>query len=216
MIVAGLTGGIASGKSTVAEIFSELGAAVIDSDRLAREAVARGSPGWQAVVARFGQAVLSADGDIDRRRLADIVFADPAERAALEGIVHPYVRAESDRRIAALRRAGTHAVVILDVPLLFEAGMHAGRGLGAVIVVWVPEEVQRERLMARDRIGADEADRRIRAQMPIERKKALADRVIDNSGSRERTRAQTREVFRWLVEAAARQAGGAGPAGSAR
>lgn len=216
MIVAGLTGGIASGKSTVAAIFAELGAEVIDADKLAREAVAPGSPGWERVVAHFGEAVLAPDGEIDRQRLAAIVFDDPAQRAALERIVHPYVRAETDRRIAAVRRRRPQAVVILDVPLLFEAGMHSGRGLAAVIVVWVPEEMQRERLMARDQIDAQEAARRIRAQMPIERKKALADRVIDNSGSRERTRAQTREVFRWLKQSAAPQAGGGSPGGSAR
>jgi len=197
MIVAGLTGGIATGKSTVAAIFEEAGARRIDADRAAREAVRKGAPAFHAIVAHFGEAVLLGDGEIDRRRLAEVVFNDPAEQRALERIVHPWVKQEIARRLELTRGAAPEALVILDVPLLFESGMD--QGLVAVIVVYVPEQVQLERLMARDALAEPDARARIRAQMPIEKKKSLADFVIDNSGPLEDTRAQTLEVYRRLV-----------------
>jgi dephospho-CoA kinase len=194
MIVAGLTGGIATGKSTVAAIFEEAGARLIDADRTAREAVRKGAPAFHAIVAHFGETVLLGDGEIDRRRLAEIIFNDPAEQRALERIVHPWVKQEIARRLDRIRGAAPEALVILDVPLLFESGMD--EGLVAVIVV--PEQVQLERLMARDGLAEPDARARIRAQMPIEKKKSLAAFVIDNSGPLEHTRAQTLEVYRRL------------------
>lgn len=197
MIVAGLTGGIATGKSTVAAIFEEAGARLIDADRIAREVVRKGSSAYRDIVAHFGMDVLLGDGEIDRRRLAAIVFNDPAAQRALENIVHPPIKREVDRRVGLIGRQAPEAIVILDIPLLFEAGMQGG--LDAVILVYASERLQLERLMARDGLTEPEALARIRAQMPIESKKALATRVIDNSGSREQTREQTLEVYRQLA-----------------
>jgi dephospho-CoA kinase len=197
MIVAGLTGGIATGKSTVAAIFEEAGARLIDADRIAREVVRKGSSAHRDIVAHFGRDVLLGDGEIDRRRLAAIVFNDPAAQRALEDIVHPQVKRDVDRRVDLIGRQAPEAIVILDIPLLFEAGMQGG--LDAVILVYASERLQLERLMARDGLTEPEALARIRAQMPIESKKALATRVIDNSGSREQTREQTLEVYRLLA-----------------
>ena len=198
MIVAGLTGGIATGKSTVAAIFEEAGARLIDADRIARDAVRKGAPAYHDTVAHFGEAVLQGDGEIDRKRLAAVIFNDPAEQRSLERIVHPQVKQEITRRLDRIRQETPDALVIVDVPLLFESGMD--RGLAAAIVVYVPEQIQLERLMARDALTQPEALARIRAQMPIEKKKSLATLVIDNSGSLERTRDQTLEVYRRLSQ----------------
>lgn len=200
MIVAGLTGGIATGKSTVAAIFEEAGARLIDADRIARDAVRKGAPAYHDTVAHFGTGVLLGDGEIDRKRLAAVIFNDPAEQRALERIVHPQVKQEIAGRLNLIRRETPDALVVVDVPLLFESG--TDRGLAAAIVVYVPEPVQLERLMARDALAEPDARARIRAQMPIEKKKSLATFVIDNSGSLERTRAQTLEVYRRLSQQA--------------
>jgi len=197
VVIAGLTGGIASGKSTVAAVLAEAGARIVDADRIAREATRTGTAVHAAIVAHFGRGLLLPDGEIDRRRLGEIVFSDPVEKQVLESLIHPWVREEIARRLERIRCEAPEAVVILDVPLLFEAGMH--RGLQEVIVVYAPEAAQLARLMARDRLAPEEALTRIRSQMPIEQKKALATRVIDNSGSRERTRTQTLDVYRHLT-----------------
>ncbi len=197
MIVAGLTGGIATGKSTVAAVFEAAGAHLIDADRIARAAVRKGAPAYGDIVAHFGAGVLLGDGEIDRKRLAAVIFNDPAEQQALEQIVHPRVKLEVDRRIGLIRQQTPEALVIVDIPLLFEAGMQ--RGLDAVIVVYAPEHLQLERLMARDGLTEPEARARIRAQMPIESKRRRAERVIDNSGSLEHTREQTLEILRQLM-----------------
>jgi dephospho-CoA kinase len=209
MIVVGLTGGIASGKSTVSRMLSELGGEIIDADGLAREAVARDTPAFAGIVAHFGPGILQADGAIDRKRLGDIVFSDPRQRKRLEEIVHPFVKEETGRRIEQIRRRRPQAVVFLDVPLLFESGMHLRPGLAEIIVVHVPESLQVRRLVARDGITAEQARARIRAQMPLARKKRLATRLIDNSGSLENTRSQAAAVFRALADRA-QQAGDAG------
>lgn len=203
MIVAGLTGGIATGKSTVAAMFEEAGARIIDADAIAREATRKGSPAYDDIVAHFGSHILLADSEIDRRQLAAVIFNDPAEQRALERMVHPHVKAETARRLERIRMETPGAVVIIDVPLLFEAGMD--QGLDAVIVVYVPEKVQIRRLMARDGLTKPEVLARIRAQMPIDQKKSLATLVIDNSGSFESTRAQTLEVYRQLTQQAGKK-----------
>ncbi len=197
MIVVGLTGGIATGKSTVAGIFLEAGARLIDADRIAREVVRKGSPAHREIVAHFGTGVLLDDGEIDRKRLAAIIFNNPTEQRTLEHIVHPLVKREVDRRMDRIRQQAPEALVVVDIPLLFEAGMQ--RGLDEVIVVYVPEQVQLDRLMARDGLAEPDALARIRAQMPIESKKARATRVIDNSGSLEHTREQALEIYRRLA-----------------
>ncbi len=193
MIVAGLTGGIASGKSTVSALLAGFGAQIIDADRLAHASVAPGAPAYAQVVAHFGRGILKPDGGIDRKRLAGIVFNDAGARRRLEAMVHPHVKDATERLLAETRRSRPQAVVILDVPLLFESGMDTG--LAEVIVVWVPEAVQVARLIARDRLTEAEALARIRSQMPIERKKRLATTLIDNTGPMEETRRQARQVY---------------------
>ncbi len=199
MVIAGLTGGIASGKSTVSAVLAEAGARVIDADRIARDIVRREGPAYQRIIAHFGRHLLGPDGEIDRGRLGAIVFDDPHERRVLEGIVHPGVREETDRRLEQLQREAPDAVVVLDVPLLFESGMH--RGLTEVIVVYVPEAVQLERLMQRDHLPEAAALARIRSQMPLDKKKALATRIIDNSGSTKETRRQALAIYAQLAAA---------------
>jgi dephospho-CoA kinase len=186
----GLTGGIASGKSTVSAILAGLGAVVVDADLLAREVVARGTPGLDAVVAEFGQQVLTPDGELDRPAMGAIVFADPAARKRLEAIIHPLVH----RRGAELEaQAPADAVVVHDIPLLAEGG-RAG-SFDAVVVVDVPAEVQVER-MVRDRgWSREEAESRIAAQATREDRLAIATHVIDNTGSLEELRARVEEVY---------------------
>ena len=174
----GLTGGIGSGKSTVAAMLAERGAVVVDADQLAREAVVVGTDGYRAVVDRFGSEVVAGDGTLDRRALAGVVFDDPAALADLNAIVHPAVRAAIAERVAEL--AGTDAVVVLEIPLLVESGL--SYGASRVIVVDCPEDVAVGRLgQAR---GMDEADarRRIAAQVSRAERLAAADVVIDNAG----------------------------------
>lgn len=201
MVVAGLTGGIATGKSTVSALFASFGAAVIDADLIAREVVACGSPAWEKIVEHFGTGVLRQDGELDRERLGGIIFSDAAQKDVLNRIVHPEVFREMDRRIRKLGEENRAKVVICDVPLLIETGMH--RGFDEVILVYVPEPLQIRRLMDRDGISRDEALRKVRAQMPIEEKRAYATIVIDNSASREETAGKTLQVYQYLQERAA-------------
>ena len=186
MVVVGLTGGIGSGKSTVAAMLAERGAVVVDADRLARDAVAVGTEGYRAVVDRFGSEVVAGDGALDRRALAGVVFDDPGALADLNAIVHPPVRAAIAERVAEL--AGTDAVVVLEIPLLVESGR--SYGASQVIVVDCPEEEAVRRLV--EGRGMDEADarRRIAAQVSRAERLAAADTVIDNAGSLEDLRRQ--------------------------
>ncbi len=196
MITVGLTGGIATGKSTVARILREAGAHVIDADRIAREAVGRGRPAWRDIVDHFGKGVLRPDGEIDRARLGDIIFNDPDQQAALNRIVHPRVFTDIETRRARIAETAPRAVVVLDIPLLFEAGNR--RDLAEIIVVYAPQRVQLTRLMARDGLSERDALARIRSQMPIEEKKKRATRVIDNSGDLAATRRQALALYREL------------------
>ena len=202
MIVAGLTGGIASGKSTVSAFLSDAGAKIVDADNIAREAVDRGKPAWEAIAAHFGREVLLADGRIDRKRLGDIVFNDPRQKERLDAIVHPEVMAEVARQLQQVRDQSPEAVVILDVPLLIETRMH--EGMAEIIVVYIPETLQVARLMKRDGLGRKDALARIRSQMPIEEKKAYATLLIDNSGSLQVTEKQCLEIYRHLKDGADR------------
>jgi dephospho-CoA kinase len=189
----GLTGGIASGKSTVAAMLAELGAVVIDADALAREVVAKGTPGLERVVAAFGPEVLTAEGELDRPRMGAIVFADEDRRRVLEGIVHPLVF----ERYAELEgTAPAGALVVHDIPLLAETGRAAE--FDAVIVVETPAEVQVERML-RDRgwTRAD-AEARIAAQATAEQRRAVATHLIVNTGTREDLRHRVTEVFEEL------------------
>jgi dephospho-CoA kinase len=206
VIVVGLTGGIATGKSTVSALFEVAGALIVDADRIAREVVRKDLPGWRAIVAHFGEGILMADGGIDRKLLAGIVFNDPSQRAALNRILHPLVRSEIGARCAVLARSRRGEVVIVDLPLLFEVGWQ--QGLDEVILVYAPAAVQLQRLLARDRLTREEARARLDSQMPIEKKKALATLIIDNSGSMEHTRLQVGEIYRRLKARAETAAGG--------
>jgi dephospho-CoA kinase len=190
----GLTGGIASGKSTVAEMLRGLGASVIDADQVARDVVRPGQPAFEEIARRFPGTV---DGtrQLDRAALAARIFADPAERAALNAIVHPRIQAEVGRRTESLEKAGV-GTVLYDAALLIENGLH--HAMDGVIVVWVPPAVQRCRLMARDALSAEEADRRIQAQAPLDDKRAVATWVVDNAGSQEQTRLQAVEIWKAL------------------
>ncbi|WGX94576.1 dephospho-CoA kinase [Nocardioides sp. L-11A] len=190
----GLTGGIASGKSTVSSILRELGAVVIDADQIAREVVARGTPGLAAVVAAFGPEMLTPEGELDRPRMGALVFGDEAQRRLLEGIVHPLVF----ERYAELEAAApSDGIVVHDIPLLVESG-RAGE-FDAVIVVDVPEELQVER-MVRDRGWTEEDARaRIAAQATREQRRAVATYLIENTGSREELRRRVTEVFAQLA-----------------
>jgi dephospho-CoA kinase len=187
----GLTGGIGAGKSAVAERLAAHGAVVIDSDRLAREAVAPGTDGLAEVVAEFGPEVLASDGSLDRARLASLVFGDDAARRQLEGIIHPRVRERTAELIAA---APPDSVVVNDVPLLVEAGL--AKAYELVIVVLADEKTRIERLVHDRGMTADEATARIRAQATDEQRRAVADVVIVNDGTIEDLHEKVDEVWR--------------------
>jgi dephospho-CoA kinase len=193
MLMVGLTGGIGSGKSAVARRLAELGAVVIDSDALAREVVAPGTPGLAEVVAAFGPAVLDAEGRLDRTALGRIVFGNQEQRRRLEAIVHPRVRQRAGEIAAA---AAPDAVVVNDVPLLVEAGL---AGLHQVVVVVLAAEETRVRRLIRDR-GMDEADirARIAAQASDEQRRAVADIVITNDGDMDSLRSQVDQAWATL------------------
>jgi dephospho-CoA kinase len=202
-LLVGLTGGIATGKSAVAEVFRALGCVVIDADLLAREVVEPDEPAYRAIVAEFGPGVLHADGTLDRKKLGAIVFAEPARRARLEAVTHPEIRARLARRLAELTERQFHGIVIFDAPVIVESGNH--RTMDRLVVVVADQPTQIARLTARDSIGRPEALQRIRSQMPLEDKARLAHYVIDNSRDRAATEARAREVHAALLrELAAR------------
>lgn len=197
MKLIGLTGGAGSGKSTVSEMFRELGAAIVDADEASHAVYAPGSPGFDAVVAEFGDEYVR-DGGIDRARLGELVFNDERARLRLNAIVHPLVRDwMAERTVQAVERG--FEVVIQDVPLLFENGLE--RLYVDVICVYVPEPMQVKRLMEGREITPERARAMIAAQMPIEEKRRRARHVIDNSGTREATRAQVRKIWAEISEA---------------
>jgi len=200
MRVLGLTGGIGSGKSMVAQMFARLGAIVIDADQLAREVVEPGQPALEEIAATFGRDVLLPDGRLDRAKLAGIIFADPIERAKLDAITHPRIRARMDEEIKA-RRSGP-GVLIVDIPLLYENDR--SYSVERVIVVWVDPQTQLRRIRQRDGLSTEAAGQRIAAQMPLEAKRARADHVIDNSGRREDTRRQVEAIYHLYAPAVTR------------
>ncbi|WP_274365720.1 dephospho-CoA kinase [Paenibacillus thermotolerans] len=179
----GLTGGIACGKSTVSRMFSERGAHIVDADVIAREVVLPGRPALAEIARRFGDRVLQEDGSLNRKRLGEIVFGDDAARADLEAILHPVIRHEMRRQIDSWNDSDPNSLVIVDIPLLYESGLDELFAFEDIIVVYVPRSVQLERLMLRDGLSRDDAEKRLLSQMPIEDKKRLADVVIDNSGA---------------------------------
>jgi dephospho-CoA kinase len=191
-MVLGLTGGIASGKSTVAQIFRELGAQVVSADELAREVVRPGSVTLQEIVGRFGPGVLDEAGNLDRRMMAERIFTSAGERAALNRITHPAIARLAARRFREIEREGAR-LIVYDAPLLFEAG--AEGQVDAVLVVTVGPDQQLKRLMARNTLSRSEAMARIASQMSQQEKAARADFLIDNSGSVEETRQQVKALM---------------------
>ena len=195
-LLVGLTGGIATGKSTVAETLRALGAEVIDADQLARDVVAPGESALAEIVREFGD-VRNADGTLDRKKLGAIVFNDAARRKQLEAITHPAIRERFLARLAALEARGYAGLVFFDAPVMIESGNY--RNMDRLVVVFTDESTQRGRLMAREGMAATEASARMGTQMPVIDKAKLADYVIDNTGDRATTAARTREVFEALL-----------------
>ena len=192
MKLVGLTGGIASGKSTVAEILKQQGAAIINADVLAREVVEPDRQAWTEIVNTFGIAVLQPDRTLDRQKLRAIIFDDAAARKKIESIIHPQVRALAEQRIREHAAAG-YAVIVYEVPLLFEGNLQ--EWLRPVILVACDVDTQRNRLQSRDNLSATQAQKHIDAQMSLEAKRRLADYVIENNGSLEDLKRQVQAVL---------------------
>ncbi|MFO7172265.1 MAG: dephospho-CoA kinase [Bacillota bacterium] len=210
MLRIGLTGGIASGKSTVSRMLRDLGAPVIDADAIVHALQEPGGPAYGPIVEAFGPSVVGPDGRLDRRALARRVFADPDCRRRLEAIVHPLVAAEMERQLLAYARAGRPAAV-LDIPLLFEAGLD--RQVDQIWVVYVDPETQLRRLQERDGLTEAEARQRLAAQWPLDEKVARAHVVIDNRGDLAATRAQVEAAWARVLAAAGQGAGAPGAGG---
>lgn len=203
ILLFGLTGGLASGKSTVAAHFRARGVPVVDADLLAREVVAPGTEGLAEVARAFGDEVLAPDGSLDRARVAAIVFGDPEKRRLLNSIVHPRIGALSAERVAALEAKG-EPIACYEAALLVENGL--ADAFRPLVVVAVPEDVQLARAMARDAATEEQARARIAAQLPLSAKIAVADHVIDNGGDPEATRRRADEVLALIRARAAGRA----------
>ncbi|WP_288926417.1 dephospho-CoA kinase [uncultured Trichococcus sp.] len=192
--ILGLTGSIATGKSTVAKLFLSAGIPVVDADLGARAVVLPGAPGLADIIEHFGEAYLLSDGTLDRKRLGALIFSDREKRKELDVLlkerINDWIQAEKERYISE-----GHNLIVLDIPLLYEGGYEDS--CDAVMVVYVPEELQVQRLMSRNHLDADEAARRMQSQLSIEKKKELADFVIDNSGTIEETKKQVND---WLLK----------------
>lgn len=197
MRIIGLTGGIASGKSTVAEILKHLGIVVIDADQLAREVVAPGEAPYAAIVAEFGREILNENLTINRAALGKIIFSDPAARLRLEAITHPAIGSKAEEELLRLRQEGVPVVVYM-APLLIESG--ATSRVDEVWVVYVDAGTQLKRVMARDAIDREEAALKLAAQMPMEVKKLYGSVVIDNRGTIEELATQVQELWQREVE----------------
>lgn len=200
MRIVGLTGGIASGKSTVARLLEKLGACIIDADKLARDVVQPGMPAWQEIVDWLGTGILLPDSALNREQLASIVFSDPNARSKLENITHPRIRSSIEQAVAAAKERGV-AVVVLDIPLLFEVGWT--ELMDEIWVVYVDSSTQQARLVSRDRLTSDDARKRIDSQMSLVEKARLANTVIDNSRDFKHTTKQVEEAWRRTLTAAA-------------
>ncbi len=192
MLKIAITGGAGTGKSTVARMFKELGAEVLDADAIARDAVAVGQPAWQELRRLYGAEFFHENGELNRSRLAQLVFADPAARRRLDGLIHPRVEAALKVMVAELELRGAR-LVLVEVPLLFETGRE--QAFDRVIVVAAPEALQIRRLQGRDGRGEAEIRGILAAQWPIADKVARADYVVDNGASRENTRRQVKNIW---------------------
>jgi dephospho-CoA kinase len=193
MLLVGLTGGIASGKSLVTRTFRDQGAHVIDADKIVHDLLSPGQDAWREVIDHFGSAIQQPDGAIDRRKLGDIIFNRPEERAWLNQCIHPRVFEAYHKQVMHLRERQPDAVVVLDAALLIETGYH--RKMDKIVVVYAAQQDQVKRLMERDRFTLEQALARISSQMPLAEKRTHADHVIENTGTREETERQAREIF---------------------
>ncbi|GGE17556.1 dephospho-CoA kinase [Marinithermofilum abyssi] len=196
-MIAGLTGGIATGKSTVSRMLQERGAAIVDADVIARQVVEPGTEGLRRIKERFGQEVLQPDGTLDRKALGAIVFRDPAARRELNRLLHPLIIDQMQEETRQAQRSNPARPVILDTPLLIEEKLTSL--VEKVIVVYIPEALQLQRLMAREGMDEKEARRLIQSQIPIEEKKQFADVLIDNSGTLADTERQVDQLWETLV-----------------
>lgn len=200
MLKVGLTGSIAVGKSFVCEVLRGLGAAVLDADQTSREVVAPGSQGLSRIVEEFGREVLSADGSLDRERLGKMVFEDESKRLLLNSIIHPLVMLRQDEWLKERESEDPAGIAVVDAALMIESGGY--RRFDKLIVVWCSDGVQKERLMKRNGFSEEEADKRIRSQMPQDEKKTYADFLIDTTEGFDSARARTEEVFSELKKLA--------------
>lgn len=197
MLRVGLTGNIASGKSSAARVFAELGATVIDADGIAHELMSPGHETYVQVIEAFGERILNPDRTIDRRLLGSIIFAEEEKRLLLNSLVHPPVIAEVDRRVAEAARANPRGVIIVDAALMVETGYH--RAYDRLIVVTCSPSLQMARLINRDGLTIEQARARIASQMPVEEKLKVAHYAIDTSGTFRETREQIEAVYRDLL-----------------
>lgn len=193
MIIIGLTGGIASGKSLVARVFRDLGAHLIDADQIVHDLLEPGQPAWEEVLEHFGKGILLPDKTINRRKLGEIVFNDREKREFLNRCLHPKVFEAYQSQLRHLSDRQPDAVVVLDAALLIETGYH--KKMDKLVVVYANEEQQLNRLMQRDGFSREQAMARIKSQMPLNEKRLHADYVIDNTGTREDTERQARQIF---------------------
>jgi len=203
VLIVGLTGGIASGKSLVAGVFQNLGAHIIDADRIVHDLLEPDQQAWEEVVEHFGDELLHPDKSIDRRKLGEVVFNDSEKRLWLNSCLHPKVF-EAYR--AQVKRISTHepdSIVVFDAALLIESGFH--RNMDRTVVVYADEDQQRLRLMERNNLTGEQAVARIRSQMPLSEKKEFADYIINNTGSREKTERDAHEIFMKLKREAERK-----------
>ena len=196
MLLVGLTGGIATGKSLVSEILRGLGAYIIDADKIAREVVEPQKPAWLEIVEFFGKDIVNKDRTINRKRLGEIVFNDPLKKRKLEEIVHPRVIEEENRMLKEYLKIKPDGIVIIDAALLIEAGSH--KRVDKLIVVYADKETQTKRLMERDGLSRTDAEKKIASQLPLDKKVKMADFVIDNSKGIEETQRQTIDIFNKL------------------
>ncbi|KOP67036.1 dephospho-CoA kinase [Bacillus sp. FJAT-18019] len=194
----GLTGGIATGKSTVSSMLAMKGALLVDADVIAREVMLPGHPVLDKVTEHFGQAILLEDGTLNRKKLGELIFHNPEQREVLNGITHPAIRQEIRARTEAFELQYPDRLVVVDIPLLLEAREQYPY-LNKIVVVYVPREFQLKRLIERDNLAREAAEARLSSQMDIERKKALADILIDNSGTLAQTQQQVDKLWHRLV-----------------
>ena len=200
MLIVGLTGGVASGKTAISQVLKEEGAYIIDADQIARELVQPQKPAWRKLIGAFGKEILQEDGSIHRKKLADKVFADPKKRKLLNQILHPRIKEEMDRRTKEIGQKDPQAIVVIDAPLIIELGNQ--RDMDKLIVVASTQTQQVKRLKERDGISPEAALRILSSQMPVEEKVKLADYVIRNEGSIEEAKKRAKEVFKELRKVA--------------